>query len=307
MAAPPSPPVRRRPLRVRPLLWLVVGGLLVLIGRGLGLFGHDAKPQGATESAALPPASPPPAPAVEPAPPEGPRPAVQSASAAGIDADRFASVRALIAHRTAAGMFGEAQASLQGLRAQPLDAAQLAAVAELEASLAQALGDAGRTWAQALGEGRVLGVHAHLVALRGAGNTTEEDSVVAALAGAGVAMAWRKEPAATDETLPIARALPRGAAVRFLHQGRLGNGFVVDASTDRVTVRQQDAAGQSFPTVPRTAVEKVGGSRDDAVEAGLAALHAGDVLLARLWLAAARLARDEPASGREAMLARRLD
>ncbi len=295
-------------MRVRPLLWLVVVGVLVLIGRGLGLFGHEEKPQGAPEAPSVPPANPPPAPTVEPAPPRGQQQAPTTAAAAtGIDADRFESVRALITHRTAAGLFGEAKASLQGLRAQPLDAAQLAAVTELEASLAQALGDAGRTWANALGEGRVLGVHTHLVALRGAGNTTEEDVFAAALAGAGVTMALRKAPAASDETLPIARALPRGAAVRFLHQGRLGNGFVVDASTDRVTVRQQDAAGQSFPTVPRTAVERVGGSRDDAVEGGLAALHAGDVLLARLWLGAARLARAEPASAREAILARRLD
>jgi len=64
---------------------------------------------------------------------------------------------------------------------------------------------------------------------------------------------------------------------------------VVDSRSDEATLRVEQGAGVAFPTVPVTAVEPCEPVADEAAEMGIAALQAGDVRLARLWLACARL------------------
>ncbi|MGB3966915.1 MAG: hypothetical protein WBO45_09295, partial [Planctomycetota bacterium] len=92
---------------------------------------------------------------------------------------------------------------------------------------------------------------------------------------------------AGDTVLPIARALATGRAVRFAHDGRTGEGTVVDASSGSVTLRVPSPGGVTFPTLPRTRVEPVDASGDEAIEMAFAALQVGDVVLARLWAAVA--------------------
>jgi hypothetical protein len=62
--------------------------------------------------------------------------------------------------------------------------------------------------------------------------------------------------------------------------------------------------GYAFPTVPTHACEPVQATADEAVEMGLAALHAGDVRLARLWLAVAQVRGGGALPARGALLAR---
>jgi hypothetical protein len=58
-------------------------------------------------------------------------------------------------------------------------------------------------------------------------------------------------------------------------------------------VRVETAVGRSYPTVPVTACQPVVTTGEEAIEMGFAAVHAGDALLARLWLLRAGLAGGE--------------
>jgi hypothetical protein len=101
---------------------------------------------------------------------------------------------------------------------------------------------------------------------------------------------------------PIAVALPRDRAVRVHLADGTAMGRIVAARSDQVTVRVETPRGVTFPTVPVVACEPLQPTPAEAVEQALAALQAGDALLARLWACCARL-RGGDASAR----ARRLE
>jgi len=91
---------------------------------------------------------------------------------------------------------------------------------------------------------------------------------------------------------PIAAPLPRDRVVRALLADGPATGRVVDGRSDQVTLRMETPHGVTFPTLAVTACEPVDPSAAEAVELALAALQAGQPLLARLWLCCAGLRGD---------------
>lgn len=302
-AAPTTVRVGRR--RSRRLGLVVVAGILWLIGRGLGLFGGAPAPEpgGAAGAAAPPPESAALAEATDsPAEPasaaSAPTPAL--AAGTGLEPDRFASLLSAVAARTEAGQFGRALATLQHLGGLPLDAAQHAVVARSRSAVDAALVAAGAGVRALLAESRALAARDAIAALVGDG---PEATRRAAMTTAGLDPGWLAPAAPSDRMLPLPRPLPRGRQVR-LRGDDPAMATVVDGRADQVTVRIETAAGQTFPTLAVTACEPVGASRDEAIELALAALHAGDPLLARLWWAVVRAGGTLPA--RAELLAVRL-
>jgi hypothetical protein len=296
-------------------------GLVVLALCGRGLWssegggsapGSSAPAQAASsaEAPAAPEAGPEPAASAAPlgeSAPGGAQPAGaagEDGDDAGIDEDRFETLLALVELRAGQARLPEAWSTVRTLQRQRLSAAQRDAVAAAEAALTAGLAAASARWRERLAAGHVLAVHAELAA---AGDGLEACllALEAALATAGAGVLPASSAATTGELLPAPAALPRGRAVRFVQQGRTLAGVVVDSRAEEVTVRHATADGQAFPTLPRWSVEPIGPSRDEAVEAAIAARRGGDALLGRLWLAAARLQGGEP-SPRELLAARGL-
>lgn len=324
MEAPSDAPVARRQprRRVPPFVWLAAALVAVLAGRGLGLFGRGGTPPAdpgslaASSATANPPrspvatapvANPPAAPAAEPAaapaapaaspdatpspPPAGstqPAPALPAAAAPvaaqTVDADRFGSLLGLLEARIAERQFQSAHTLGAQLLALPLDGAQRAAAAAAVAGLDAAVGAAGREVAAALARGEVLAVRQQARAPGG-----DPAALLAALAAAGVSApetAPRRDgPPASG--WPQQRPLARDRAVRALLGGVLLAGRVVDSRADSVTLRVPGPDGVTWPTLPAAACEPVDPTAAEAVEMAWTALHAGDPLLARLWLACA--------------------
>jgi hypothetical protein len=259
---------------------------------------------GAASVAAAPAAPAPAGPAPTPARPEvepSPAPVVPPAAAtpaaeAGIDRDRFASLLSLVAARRQQGELGGALAVLQRTGSLPLDVAQRQVVQnstqEVQGEVEVACGEI-RT---ALAAGEVLAANARCRTLLAEG----ADIVGPALA-AGLdlpPLPLQRSPERTAQPWPIAASLPRDRIVRArLAEGPV-TGRVVDGRSDQVTLRIETPHGVTFPTLPVVRCEPVGPTADEAVELSLAALQAGDALLARLWLSCADLRGDLAASPR---------
>ncbi len=333
-----SPPSARSPRRTggrigrrrgRVFGLLVLGALAVLIGRGLGLVGREpspdlppvgdgdhadsggagtppasgapAAPSPATQSPALPsPAAPSPAaplaeatPAATPPQPELP----------GIDADRFASLLSVLDTCAQRGDVGGALATLHQLRQMPLNEPQHLALGVSARAVENDLAAACAEVEQLLREGRVLDGHAAIVRLLGDGDPLTQPWLQSALQAAGLGTGPLQKAPARDEPIPQPQALARGRAVRVRAGTAVTAAVVADSRSDQVTLRIENKNGLSFPTHARSACEPVAATRDEAIEMAFAALHAGDALLARLWLACARLRDTSPLPPRGERLA----
>lgn len=304
--APPAPVrpigrVRRR--RATGIALVVV--LLVLVGRGLGWFGNQQPDASGSSNDTADPAAgrpelPPPAPVGEVALPAGAaalqdeaaapvEPAEPTKPVATFDADRFAVRLDLLQRSIDEGRLGAALATLTQLAGQPLDGAQHAALLAPRQQLADGLAAAVSQVVAQLGRGDVLAAHATIALLASDGEPFVHDVLQQALRVAGVEGALLGPLRESTESLPIARPLPRGRELRVRMRSGLVAGRVVDSRSDTLTVRIEQQGGVAFPTVPVVAVEPLQPSADEAVELGFAALQAGDVGLARAWLACARL------------------
>lgn len=212
-----------------------------------------------------------------------------TAPVATFDADRFAVRLALLQRNLDEGRLGAALATLAQLTAQPLDGAQQAALLTPRQQLADGLAAAASQVVGQLGRGDVLAAHAAIALLASDGEAFVHEVLQQALRAAGVEGALLGPLRESSESLPIARPLPRGRELRVRMRSGLVAGRVVDSRSDTLTVRIEQQGGVAFPTVPVVAVEPLQPSADEAVELGFAALQAGDVALARAWLACARL------------------
>lgn len=294
---------KRRRRRVGFAIAVVVAAWLA--GRGLMLVGDEPAPVGgapaaevADATAATPQAatnlpdaadrapraaaSPLPAePAPAAPPPAKATPAAPGDQAAGIEADRFATLRSAITVHLDRGQLASAAAALAHLGSLPLATDQRGVVDAAEGELRQAAGRQLEAVAAAVAAGR--GRAAALAFAPVAALADEPVTWLAeALAAAGFA-SWRRGDTAPDSALPAPRPLARGRSVAV--QGTEGSlrGIVVAADTVECTIRVDQPAGIAFPSVLLVACEPDDPTAAEAVELALAAARQGDALLARAW------------------------
>jgi hypothetical protein len=258
---------RRRRKRWLALL-LLLALLAVLLGRGLGLFPSPGRTTGTSL----------------PAPAQDQRTEARTSSddqenGNGVQSDQLHSLRSTMTAASRAGRIGAAYAALASLQQAALPQPQLlAARAQLDADLEQAL----RALAEEFEQGRVLAARQRLRLLLQDGSA----EVRTALDRCCTAHSWPAFAApAPRAAVPSPEPLPRDLLLRSDRQGTVFSGRVVDARAGEVTVRVADSTGVTFPTLPLTEVEPVHPNAVLAAELGLAALRAGDALLARCWLA----------------------
>ncbi|MBL8750834.1 MAG: hypothetical protein JNK78_16860 [Planctomycetes bacterium] len=270
---------------------------------------HDVAP-GSTETAPrTTPTAPPPAPLAE-APSNLPDAAPREAND-GIDADRFASLLSLVRVRCSEDRFGEALVAVEQARALPLNPEQRTALQQANLAAADALRTALQRTVALVREGAVLEARRTL-------STILADAAAPVRAEVGSSLMLAEN--APDQALqaldraanpraapaPTARPLARDRRVRTRWNGVDVVARVADSRSDEVTLRIEEGQGVTFPTVPVVACDPVEPTAAEAVEMGFAALHAGDALLARLWLSCAmqRGARDEDRAKRLAEVLR---
>ncbi len=303
---------RRR--RSRAVLVLVAIAC-VLAGRGLGWFGGGGEAAPATSPPAGPephevvvapvvvPLDPAPTPvgepasvatasvATAPAAPASesaatmPAPMPAPPAAAGIDSDRFASLLSLVAARQQQGELGGALAALQRALVLPLDATQRETVQARADEVRAALDRACEQIANAVGTGDVLAAHSSAQKLLAEGAELARPALAASLHCAAESLDRVPERGAMP--WPIAAPLARDRVVRVRLAAGPATGRVVDGRSDQVTLRVETEHGVTFPTLAVTVCEPVDASAAEAVELALAALQAGEPLLARLWLCCA--------------------
>lgn len=221
------------------------------------------------------------------------------------DADRFASRLSLLQAATSDGRVGLAVATLAELRELSLDGAQQAALALPAEQLAAVVAACCTQLVEQLARGDVFGAQSALERLASDAEDQVAPLLHQALAFAGVDVALLSSHRRDDGALPIARPLPRGRAVHVRRGGERLVARVADSRSDEATVRLEQSGRVAYPTVPVVTLEPVDVTADEAAEMGLAALQAGDVRLARLWLACATL-RGQGRSARLDQLAVRL-
>ncbi|MCA8949026.1 MAG: hypothetical protein KDE27_05955, partial [Planctomycetes bacterium] len=151
--------------------------------------------------------------------------------------------------------------------------------------------------------GEVLAAHA--AATAGLDDPPFRRELERALTDAGAAGDPTASPTADPSVWPLPERLPRERAVRVRLASGAAEGAIVDAGAERVTVRVRSDRGLTFPTVELTACEPIDPTAAEAAELGFAALHAGDPLLARLWLACAQ-SRIPPSGSQRAARLREL-
>jgi hypothetical protein len=231
-------------------------------------------------------------------------PAAESApKAPAVDGDRFATIVALVETGAAEGRFDSAFAALEHLRGLPLDPEQRAAVARSGKQLDEGFAAACAAIRAQLERGEVLAAHDAAKRLLG----EHGDLVGAALRQAKAPFAAAGDVAAVPPRDGAMWPQPKALATDRLVRARLGDGIVagrvVDSRSDEVTLRVEREQAVTYPTVRVVQCEPSAATPEEAVEMGLAALHAGDGLLARLWLAAARSRGAEALTPRAARLA----
>lgn len=219
------------------------------------------------------------------------------------DADRFASRLSLLQATIDDGRLGLAIATLAELRELPLDGAQQAALAMPAEQLGAAMATCCSRLVALLARGDVFAARNALDLLASDAEAPLLPSLHQALALAGVDVALLSPQRRHDAALPIARPLPRGRAVRVRRGADVVLARVADSRSDEATVRLEQGGRVAFPTVPVVALEPVDATADEAAEMGLAALQAGDLRLARLWLACARLRSQGPSPRSEQLAA----
>jgi hypothetical protein len=319
------PVARRR--RLRPRVWfLALIALLVLIGRGLGLLGEGGEKENArvadTGAAATPQAGstgepsrapdpataggeprhvPGAAPAAEPIVP--PRQEPTRVAGPGVERDRFASLLSLVSARTSAGELGNAIAAQRSLGSLPLDAAQLAAFDASTRQLETALAAACNKVTQCLAQGQALEGCDAMRRLLPEGEPYVHPVLAECVRRLGLGEGLLRLPVQTGRPWPTPAPLSRDRNVRVRLGTALQLARVVDSRSDQVTLRVPGEQGVTFPTMPAVVCEPVDPTAAEATEMGFAALHAGDGLLARMWLAAASLRSKEARTERGQQLA----
>lgn len=314
MADAPRPAAaraRRRPRRLGLVLLLLAA--LWLAGRGLGWLGGapvptrgEPEPAEAVASEVEPRAAgaePEDAPAnsagadVPPAPtaelaamssealaPTEPVAAGDAANAPPIDADRFGSMLSLIDLRLQQGEVGRAMVVLEQLQQWALLPAQRAELATRRASGDEALQQCVLEVSRRLTLGEVR-LAAALVRSLLAGGAASREHLQKLPCGAQP----ERQIAAPRERWRQPEPLAKGRMVRLLQGDTSRIGSVVDSRSDRLTLRVAHAQGVTFPTVAMSAVEPLEPTPNEAVAMGWASLQAGELLVARLWLACAEL------------------
>ena len=218
-------------------------------------------------------------------------PSTVAAPDVGLDADRFASLLSVVEARRAEGALGAALAAIDRVRSLPIDAGQTTTVQEVQRRLEDA-------FATRLAELVGLARSGQVLAARGAAGTLLADAapalhgLLAVAIGAPTTGALPAVPAADGMPWPTPAALARDRSVRVQMPDATDTGRIVDSRSDQVTVRVQRGQAVTFPTVRVVLCEPVDATPAEAVEMGFAALHAKDGLLARLWLACAKVRGD---------------
>jgi len=319
--------------------------LAVLIGRGAGLFGggvpsaklaDDARLESPEPTPApVPPVITPDAPTMVPKPvgaignatlatmaPDAASRGTGTATAAAadapaapagelaqsmpaVDADRFASLLAMVQTRTSELQIGSAMAALEQLRALPLDGAQRATLVPAARELENALASACAGIVAALRQGEVLAAHREAVRLLADRQDLVEPALRLTLAPLATFANVLAIPTRNGSTWPLPKAITKDRLVRTQtgNGTQLLSGRVVDSRSDELTLRVQGPHGVTWPTVRAVECEPAEASPAEAIELGLVALHAGNGLLARLWLACANSRSGAEASDRAAQLA----
>lgn len=275
---------------------LLLGGVVVaavlLLGRGLGLL---QSPTGRVQPRLPPVGEPQPAPgaaasgergggaggeAARPGPPEP-----TASAAAGIDDDRLQS--ALSGARAALqdGRLGAGLLALDNLLGSALSPPQVQRVAAARQQLEAAVASACAALPAELLRGEVLAARRRLAALL----QPLHPAVIEALRAMTTARHWPDlvPSACPDVYVPPPAPLPRDRLVRTLRAGSELQARVVDATPREVTLRVVAKDGVTFPSFRVVDVEPLQVTAAEAAEQGLAALAAGDGMLARLWLCCA--------------------
>lgn len=264
----------------------------------------DAAPDAMTAGPAPAPAGPPDGePGSAPAGEAAPQSAPLESPAPAVDPDRFASLVSLVRTRTDERQLGSAMGALQHLRSLPLDAAQRTVLSVAADELQTAMASACSHVVQSLCQGQVLSSCDEVARLLADGPQLVQPLLLESLRVAGIAGDLLRAPVRDERPWPVPPPLPRDRRVRLHSRDGVQLGRVVDSRSDQATLRVQGAAGVTFPTVAVVALEPVDATPAEAIEMGFAALHAGNVLLARLWLAAAGLRGAGPLPARGEQLA----
>lgn len=209
-----------------------------------------------------------------------------------VSADRFASLLSLLESHLQAGELGNASAALQRLRAQRLSDAQQQKLAGLEQRLQPLAAACELRVLDLVRSGELLEADREAAQLV-VGGVLRADRLTTAADGLGLAANWQAGIAKDRQDLPAAAPLLRNRKVRVRFRDQLRDGVVASSNRDEVTVRIVTARGKTFPTVKAIACEPADSTSSEAIEMGLAAVHAGAPRLARLWLLRAHLLKDE--------------
>lgn len=201
-----------------------------------------------------------------------------------VDDDRCGARLALIDHLLATDDVAQAAAALERMLADGLPC-NPAATADRRAAVAAAVRREAAALVGELQAGTVLAARARLTRLL----AVESSMVQAELAAMAAACGWplRRSADGGGGELPEPALALRNRVVRTRLLDQDVTAHVVAEEPGAVTLRVVGPAGVRFPTVPLLQCEVVDASAGDAVEFALTALHAGDALLARLWLCCA--------------------
>jgi hypothetical protein len=210
-----------------------------------------------------------------------------------VDPDRFGSLVSLLRTSTVDRRFGSAMFTLQRLRDLPLDAAQQTALVQPAADLESALGGACGEIVKSVCEGQVLEATFAIESLLHDDQGLVLPMLVQSLALCGVRGELQAVPVPAGAPWPQPKALAKGRAVRARIENQVVTGRVIDSRADRVTLRVQRDHSVTFPTVPTSLCEPIDATPAEAVEMAFAALHAGKVAMARLWLGCASMRAGE--------------
>lgn len=212
--------------------------------------------------------------------------------AAGVSDDRFASLMSLLESHLSAAELGHAAGALQRLLKQPLSDAQRQLVAGVEARLLPLQKACEARILEFVQSGEVLAADREAAQLV-VGGVWRATELLAAAPNLALASNWQDSINSELETVPAPSPLMRNRKVRVRVRDELRPGVVASSNRDEVTVRLVSGGSQTFPTVKAILCEPADSSSSEAVEMGLAAVHAGAPRLARLWMLRAHLLKDE--------------
>ena len=215
--------------------------------------------------------------------------------APAVDPDRFGSLLALLQTCTSDRRLGSALSCLQRLRELPLDAAQQTALVQPSAELENALANACSGIVKSLCDGEVQNAAAAVEVLLHDERALVLPVLAQSLALCGLHGDLEAAVAPGSTPWPQPKPIAKGRSVRTRQGHEVLIGRVIDSRAERVTLRVQRGQAVTFPTVPMVDCEPTDVTPAEAVEMALAALHAGKLVAARLWLGCAQLRSGEPA------------